>query len=87
MSKKGTQPDESTGLDSHSRKVEAILTLDARGQILIPKDVREQAQMNVGDKLALISHNHEGKICCLYLIPVNDLSSKTTKLMHHILSE
>jgi hypothetical protein len=37
--------------------------------------------MYFGDKLALISHNHEGKICCLYLIPVNDLSSKTTKLM------
>jgi len=87
MSTKGTQPEESTGSDSQSRKVEAILAIDARGQILIPKDVREQAQMNVGDKLALISNNHEGKICCLYLIPVNDLSIRTTELMHHILSE
>ncbi|HOW05902.1 HgcAB-associated protein HgcC [Methanospirillum hungatei] len=87
MSTKGTQPEESTGSDSQSRKVEAILAIDARGQILIPKDVREQAQMKVGDKLALISHAYEGKICCLYLIPVNDLSIRTTELMHHILSE
>lgn len=87
MNKKGTQSKVSKGSDSQSPKVEAILTIDARGQALIPKDVREEAQMNVGDKFALISHNHEEKICCLYLIPVNDLSSKTTKLMHHILSE
>ena len=87
MSKKGTQPEVSTSSESQSHKVEAILAIDARGQILIPKDVREKAQMNVGDKLALISHVCEGKICCLYLIPVNDLSTKTTELIHHILSE
>jgi bifunctional DNA-binding transcriptional regulator/antitoxin component of YhaV-PrlF toxin-antitoxin module len=87
MNKKGTQPEASKDSDSQSHKVEAILAIDARGQILIPKDVREQAQMNVGDKLALISHIYEEKICCLYLIPVNDLSTRTTELMHHILSE
>jgi AbrB family looped-hinge helix DNA binding protein len=36
-------------------KVEAVLSVDERGQMVLPKDVREKAGINTGSKLALIS--------------------------------
>ncbi len=55
-------------------KVEAVLSIDERGQMVLPKDVREKAGINTGSKLALISWEKEGSICCLALIKVEALS-------------
>jgi AbrB family looped-hinge helix DNA binding protein len=56
-------------------KVEAVLSVDDRGQMVVPKDVREKAFIKTGDKLALISWEKNGGICCLALIKVENLSS------------
>ncbi len=65
----------SCGCDQGSGcKVEAILTVDERGQMVLPKDVREKAGINTGNKLALISWEKDGSICCLALIKVEALS-------------
>jgi bifunctional DNA-binding transcriptional regulator/antitoxin component of YhaV-PrlF toxin-antitoxin module len=42
--------------------------------MVLPKDVREKAAIRTGDKLALISWEKEGKVCCLALMKVEDLS-------------
>lgn len=55
-------------------KVESILTVDDRGQMVLPKDVRERADIKSGDKLALISWEKNGSICCLALMKVENLS-------------
>jgi antitoxin PrlF len=49
-------------------KIEALVPIDARGQIVLPKDVRERAQIEAGDKLAVIAFESEGKICCISLV-------------------
>lgn len=54
--------------------VEAILSMDERGQVVIPKDVRENAGMKPGEKLAMISLSKEGEICCLVLVRTEHLS-------------
>jgi len=54
--------------------VEAILSVDERGQMVLPKEVREKAGIKTGTKLALISWEKEGSICCLALIKADDLS-------------
>ena len=54
--------------------VEAILTIDDRGQMVLPKDVRERADIKPGDKLALISWGMKGSICCLALMKSENLS-------------
>lgn len=54
--------------------VESVLTVDERGQMVLPKDVRERAGIIPGDKLALISWEKEGSICCLALMKTKDLS-------------
>jgi AbrB family looped-hinge helix DNA binding protein len=55
-------------------QVEAVLSVDERGQMVLPKDVREKAGIKTGDKLALISWSRGGDICCLALIKADNLS-------------
>jgi len=55
-------------------KVESVLSVDDRGQMVLPKDVREKASIRTGDKLALISWEKNGSICCLALMKVENLS-------------
>ncbi len=49
-------------------QVESILSVDERGQMVLPKDVRERAGIKPGDKLALITMEKDGEVCCLSLI-------------------
>jgi len=55
-------------------RMEAVLSVDDRGQMVLPKDVREKAGIRTGDKLALISWEKEGRICCLALLKAENLS-------------
>ena len=74
--REGTDPGkESCECDQHRGcRVEAVLTIDDRGQMVLPKDVREKAGIGNGDKLALISWEKDGRICCLALIKSDNLS-------------
>ena len=40
-------------------QVEAVTTVDERGQMVLPKEIREKAQIKAGDKLALITWKKE----------------------------
>lgn len=55
-------------------RVESIVTIDERGQMVLPKEAREKAGIHAGDKLALIAWEKDGKICCLSLIKADELS-------------
>ena len=53
--------------------VEAIISVDDRGQMVLPKDVREKAGISPGDKLALVTWEDCGRICCMTLIKAEQL--------------
>ena len=55
-------------------QVDALITIDGRGQIVLPKEVREKAEVKAGDKFLLISYEADGKVCCLFLVKANDFS-------------
>ena len=42
-------------------KVEALLTVDERGQMVLPKEIREKAEIHTGDKLALVNWKRTGR--------------------------
>lgn len=54
--------------------IAAIVPIDSRGQIVLPKELREKADIGPNDKLALVAHEANGKICCFSLFKSNDLS-------------
>lgn len=57
-------------------KVESIISIDERGQMVLPKELREKANIRAGDKLAVVSWDKEGEICCLYLIKTEYLAER-----------
>ena len=57
-------------------KVESIVSIDERGQMVLPKELREKANIRAGDKLAIVSWNKGEEICCLYLIKAEYLAER-----------
>ena len=68
-------------------RVEAVLSVDERGQMVLPKDVREKAGIRTGDKLALISWEKDGSICCLALMKVENLSGMVKDVLGPLMQE
>jgi len=68
-------------------KVEAILSVDERGQMVLPKDMRERANVRAGDKFALVSWEKEGKVCCLSLIKVEELAGLVKDVLEPLVEE
>lgn len=66
-------------------KVEAVLTVDERGQMVLPKEVRTKAKIQSGDKLALVSWEQGGEICCISLFKVEALSAIVTNILEPIM--
>jgi antitoxin PrlF len=55
-------------------KVESIINVDDRGQMVLPKELRDKAHIRAGDKLAIVSWDKGGEICCIYLIKAEYLA-------------
>jgi antitoxin PrlF len=55
--------------------VEAIITVDERGQMVLPKELRARAGIKAGDKFAVTSWEKDGEICCIALIKAENLES------------
>jgi AbrB family looped-hinge helix DNA binding protein len=56
-----------------SCRVESIVSVDERGQMVLPKELREKAGIKAGDKLAATSWERNGEVCCITLLKVEDL--------------
>ncbi|MDW5562226.1 MAG: HgcAB-associated protein [Methanomassiliicoccus sp.] len=54
-------------------KVEAIISVDERGQTVLPKGIRDRFELRPGDKLAVVTKERDGKVCCLYMFKAEDL--------------
>lgn len=65
--------------------IEAILSVDDRGQMVLPKDVREKAGIKTGNKLALISWEKDGNICCFALIKAENLSGMVKDVLEPLM--
>ncbi len=54
-------------------EVAAVVRVDERGQMVLPKDIRERMGLAAGDKLALTAIGSGEKICCLVLVKADAL--------------
>ncbi len=68
-------------------KVEALVSVDERGQMVLPKELREKAGINAGDKLAITSWEKDGKICCISLQKAEDLISMVKATLGPVMKE
>jgi antitoxin PrlF len=66
-------------------KVESLITVDERGQMVLPKELREKANIRAGDKLALISWQKDGEVCCFTLIKADALAERVKEFLGPVL--
>ncbi len=74
--KKECTPDQVSGVSCCQEskcQIEALVTVDERGQMVLPKEARDKADIKAGDKLALISWTTEGKTMCFSLMKSEEL--------------
>ena len=68
-------------------KVESVVSVDERGQMVIPKEIREKAGISAGDKLALATFEKDGEVCCISLIKVDSLSEMVKEMLGPLMKE
>jgi len=62
-------------------KVEAVVSIDERGQMVLPKEIRERAQIKAGDKLAVVTGETDGKVSCIALIKAEELDQTVKSIL------
>jgi len=64
-----------------------LISVDERGQMVLPKEMREKADIRPDDKLALVSWEKDGKICCIALIKAEDFGDMVKGLLGPMMKE
>ena len=62
------------GTEAWTCRLEAVVSVDDRGQILLPKEMRDRAKIRAGDKLAIVGFEDCGELCCISFVKVEDLT-------------
>jgi len=68
-------------------RMESLIGVDERGQMVLPKEVREKAGINSGDKLAIVSWEQNGKVCCISLIKAGEFADMVKGLLGPMMKE
>jgi len=68
-------------------RVESIVSVDERGQMVLPKEIREKAGIGPGDKLAVISIQQDGQVCCICLVKTKGLDDMVRGLLGPLLGQ
>jgi AbrB family looped-hinge helix DNA binding protein len=67
--------------------VESVVSVDERGQMVLPKEIREKAGIKAGDKLALVRWNNTGNVGFIALVKIEDLNSMVQQMLGPALKE
>ena len=79
--------DEKKDFNLNCCQVEAIVSFDERGQLVIPKDVRKKFNLKAGEKFAFISCTDNKDLCCFTLVKTNALQGMVKRALGPMLSE
>jgi AbrB family looped-hinge helix DNA binding protein len=68
-------------------KVEAVTSVDERGQMVLPKEIREKANIKPGEKMAIVVWEKAGKVCCINLIKADEFMGMVKDLLSPMMEE
>jgi AbrB family looped-hinge helix DNA binding protein len=68
-------------------KVEALISIDERGQMILPKEIRDKANIRAGDKLAVTIWEKDGKTCCISLIKAEELTEMVKGMLGPVMKD
>lgn len=75
------------GQECTSCRIESLVTVDERGQMVLPKEVRDKAAIKPGDKLVVMTWERDGEICCITLIKAQNLAEMASSLIGPIIAD
>ena len=78
---------DTAGLDDGDSRVEAVISIDERGQMVLPKELREKISIKAGDKLVVVSRKSGGDFCCITLIKADYFTKMMSDKLGPILNE
>jgi antitoxin PrlF len=62
-------------------RIDAIISIDIKGQVVLPKDLREKANFKPNDKIAVVACEKNGEVCCIMMIKAERLVGAVTKTL------
>lgn len=68
-------------------KVESLISVDKRGQMVLPKEVRDKANIRAGDKLAIVVWKVGEEVSCISLIKADDFAGMVKSLLGPMMKE
>jgi AbrB family looped-hinge helix DNA binding protein len=87
MQKKAKSAGIAPGSEAGCCAVEAIVTVDERGQLVLPKELRDRAGIKAGDKLAVTSWRKDGEVCCIALIRAGNLGGMVRSMLGPVMKD
>ncbi len=68
-------------------KVESVIGIDERGQLVLPKELRVKANMKAGDKMAVVSWERGGEVCCIVMIKAEGLTKMVADMLGPVMKD
>mgnify|MGYP002750420882 CR=1 FL=1 len=68
-------------------KVESVISIDDRGQMVLPKEIRDNADIQAGNKFAVISWEKDGQLYCISLMRVEQLADSLKTILLPLLRD
>ena len=62
-------------------RIDAVISMDAKGQIVLPKDLREKANFKPNDKIAVVACEKSGEVCCIMMVKAERLTGAVSKTL------
>ena len=75
------------GHDIGCCRVEAVVSVDDRGQMVLPKEIRDKAGIQAGDKLAVVGMESDGKLCCISLVRIDEITDMVKNMLGPVMKE
>ena len=78
---------ESAAIGASCCRVEAMVSVDERGQMILPKDLRDKAGIRPGEKLVVTTWEKDDKICCISLIKAEELTEMVKGVLGPVMKD
>ena len=63
------------------------MSVDSKGQIVLPKELREKAKLKADDKLAVIGCESNGEVCCFVMVKAERFGNSVKNMLGPMLKE
>ncbi len=67
-------------------RLEGLIGVDERGQMVLPKELRDRIGLRAGEKLALVSWERDSDVCCLVLMRAEGLAEMVRESLEPLFS-